>query len=51
VGHPSAVETLDVYGHLHPDSEDHTIVAMDALLGPGVACVLPDALVEGRLTS
>ncbi len=29
LGHASAVETLDVYGHLWPDSEDATRAAVD----------------------
>jgi hypothetical protein len=32
LGHKSAVETLDTYGHLWPDSEDHTREAV-AVLG------------------
>jgi len=41
LGHKSAVETLDTYGHLWPDSEDDTRKAVDAVLGtlPGVATV------------
>jgi integrase len=33
LGHASAVETLDVYGHLWPDDEDRTRQAVDELLG------------------
>jgi hypothetical protein len=51
LGHRSAVETLGVYGHLWPEPEDKTIVVVDALLGPGVATVLPEADEKGRLTS
>lgn len=32
LGHRSAVETLDTYGHLWPDSEDDTIAAVDDVL-------------------
>jgi integrase len=37
LGHKSAVETLDTYSHLWPDSEDRTREAVDAVLGRGVA--------------
>jgi integrase len=38
LGHASAKTTLDVYGHLWPDEEDRTRVAVDDLLGrPGRA--------------
>ena len=33
LGHKSAVETLDTYSHLWPDSEDRTREAVDAVLG------------------
>ncbi len=33
LGHKSAMETLDTYGHLWPDSEDATRAAVDAVLG------------------
>lgn len=33
LGHKSATETLDTYGHLWPDSEDATRTAIDAALG------------------
>lgn len=33
LGHASATETLDTYGHLWPDSEDRTRAAVDAVLG------------------
>jgi integrase len=39
LGHASAVETLDTYGHLWPDSEDRTRAAVDAVLGADVALV------------
>ena len=37
LGHGSAVETLDVYGHLWPDDEDRTRQAVDELLGGELA--------------
>jgi integrase len=37
LGHASAVETLDVYGHLWPDDEDRTRDALDELLGSELA--------------
>jgi integrase len=33
LGHASAVETLDTYSHLWPDSDDRTREAIDSLLG------------------
>ena len=33
LGHASATETLDTYGHLWPDSEDRTRQAVDLVLG------------------
>lgn len=33
LGHKSAVETLDTYSHLWPDSDDETRDAVDAILG------------------
>jgi integrase len=33
LGHQSAVETLDTYGHLWPDSDDETRDAVDTSLG------------------
>jgi len=33
LGHASAMETLDTYGHLWPDSEDATRDAVDSVLG------------------
>jgi integrase len=33
LGHKSAIETLDTYSHLWPDSEDETRDAVDCLLG------------------
>lgn len=35
LGHATASETLDTYGHLWPDTEDRTRVAVDAVLGGG----------------
>jgi integrase len=34
LGHQSAMETLDTYGHLWPDSDDETRTAVDAVLTP-----------------
>lgn len=36
LGHSSAVETLDTYGHLWPDSEEDTRTAVDAVLTTSV---------------
>ena len=33
LGHASAVETLDTYSHLWPDSDDRTREAIDSVLG------------------
>ena len=33
LGHASAVETLDTYSHLWPDSDDRTRDAIDSMLG------------------
>jgi site-specific recombinase XerD len=33
LGHASAVETLDTYSHLSPDSDDRTRDAIDSVLG------------------
>jgi len=33
LGHASAAETLDVYSHLWPDSDDQTREAVDSVLG------------------
>jgi integrase len=40
LGHSSATMTLDVYGHLWPDSEDRTRGAVDAGSGSGSCCFL-----------
>ena len=45
LGHKSALETLDTYGHLWPDSEDSTRTAVDLVLG-GCAEVDSDARAE-----
>ncbi|MDQ3095444.1 MAG: tyrosine-type recombinase/integrase, partial [Actinomycetota bacterium] len=34
LGHASAMVTLDVYGHLWPDSDDKTRAAVEAFLNP-----------------
>jgi integrase len=39
LGHQSAVETLDTYSHLWPDSDDETREAVDLVLGGRVAAV------------
>jgi integrase len=39
LGHKSAVETLDTYSHLWPDSEDRTREAVDAVLGRATGTV------------
>lgn len=39
LGHASATETLDIYGHLWPDSEDRTREAVDLVLQPRVSPV------------
>jgi integrase len=41
LGHASAVETLDTYGHLWPDNEEQTRAVIDAVLSPLVAALLP----------
>lgn len=41
LGHRSAVETLDTYGHLWPDSEDDTRNAVAGVLGPLLADPAP----------
>jgi integrase len=37
MGHASATETLDTYGHLWPDSEDATRAAVERHLGKALA--------------
>jgi integrase len=39
LGHASAKETLDVYGHMWPDSEDMTRAAVDEVLGSAADCL------------
>jgi integrase len=41
LGHASATETLDTYGHLWPDSEDRTREAVDAALGALASTLRP----------
>ncbi|HEV2809407.1 MAG TPA: tyrosine-type recombinase/integrase [Acidimicrobiales bacterium] len=50
LGHQSAMETLDTYGHLWPDSEDETRNAVgDVLSGvTEVRGLLPTALAASR---
>ena len=36
LGHASAVETLDTYSHLWPDSDDRTREAVDSVLVPAL---------------
>jgi integrase len=43
LGHKSAVETLDTYSHLWPDSEDRTREAVDQVLGRAVAATDAEA--------
>ncbi len=43
LGHASARETLDTYGHLWPDSDDLTRQAVDSALGILAACTRPEA--------
>ncbi|WP_084021660.1 tyrosine-type recombinase/integrase [Mycobacterium avium] len=40
LGHASAVETLDTYSHLWPDSDDRTRDAIDSVLGESTAVPL-----------
>jgi integrase len=44
LGHKSAVETLDTYSHLWPDSEDRTREAVDTVLGRGVGAADGEAV-------
>ncbi|MBA2738216.1 MAG: site-specific integrase, partial [Nocardioidaceae bacterium] len=50
LGHASAAETLDVYSHLWPDSEDRTREAVDAVLG-STSCAPPVPRSGDSLTS
>ena len=48
LGHQSAMETLDTYGHLWPDSDDETRVAVDHVLGMlGTASTSADIMDAG----
>jgi integrase len=48
LGHASAVETLDTYSHLWPDSDDRTRDAIDSVLGKSTADQLRTG--EGQIT-
>lgn len=49
LGHASAVETLDVYGHLWPDDEDRTRKALDDLLTAEPSSPAEDSVrIEGQ---
>jgi len=41
LGHATAVETLDTYAHLWPDSEDRTREAVDSVFGAAVSSRAP----------
>ncbi|WP_169323233.1 hypothetical protein [Cellulomonas fimi] len=41
LGHSSAVETLDTYSHLWPDSDDRTREAVDSVLAPAPPADFP----------
>jgi integrase len=43
LGHESAVETLDTYSHLWPDSEDRTREAVDEVLGRATGGAVAEA--------
>ena len=47
LGHASALETLDTYGHLWPDSEDTTRAAIDSVLGESAGQPRDAAVAEG----
>jgi len=47
LGHASAMETLDTYGHLWAGDEDGTRQAIDGVFGCGVSSVWPEAGSEG----
>ena len=48
LGHASAKETLDTYGHLWPDSDDRTRQAVDLVLSrPPAACTRPEGTTSG----
>lgn len=50
LGHRSALETLDTYGHLWPDSGDQTRRAVDEAHGALAASSRPASGVAGALT-
>ena len=51
LGHASAVETLDTYSHLWPDSDDRTRDAIDSVLGSSPSGSAADQLrTAGPLT-
>ena len=39
LGHATIAETMDTYGHLFPDSEEHGRGALDTLLGGGSGAI------------
>jgi hypothetical protein len=43
MGHASAMMTLDVYGHMFPDSDDRTRAAVNAYLGSPADSVRTDS--------
>ncbi len=47
LGHASALETLDTYGHLWPDSEDTTRAAIDKVLGNSAGWTRDAAAADG----
>ena len=38
LGHASISETMDTYGHLFPDSDEETSLALDRLFGGAAGC-------------
>lgn len=49
LGHKSAMETLDTYGHLWPDSEESTRAALDRLLGPTLGLLSSEPLTHAPM--
>jgi integrase len=47
LGHASAVETLDTYSHLWPDSDDRTRDAIDSVLGSTADPLRTEAMLNG----
>ena len=47
LGHASAVETLDTYSHLWPDSDDRTREAIDSVLGSTADALRTEVAVKG----